>query len=264
MLDASEKVKGQLKSETKVASLLSATGLNQAQLADEIGVAPSLISLVAKGEREPSVELLVQLGKVAMQRGLKTEALWFWKRAGIDSAVLDAALDLRMREKTADASEFTFIEALDPEDKETIPFPSRVLKTTSLARFLRVEAPGEPFKIGHQDFGGEVRKYKAGDILIVDTRQTDLREIEDGAIVALRMKSGNKTCDCFGEVRRSIFGEDVRYYFLHIAADVDKNVGISRAKYKKDKGTPVKLFGDGSYVLGRVIGWFSQGGTETA
>lgn len=256
-------MKGQSKSESRswIASLLEEAGIDQAQLANELGVAPSLVSLVTKGEREPSTKLFLLLGKYALERNLKNHAEWFLKRAGISGSLLDILADERIRRRPESAAEFMPIAALDPKDKSTIPFPARFLNAPASTRFLRVPpTSSERFKIGEQEFGGgrPVNQYEPADILLIDPLQTDLREIDDGKVVAFRAQKGNNSELCVGTLSKDILGSAVRYYWLNIAPHAVIRIGLSAATRPSDKGAPLTLISPESAVLGRVLVWISH------
>jgi SOS-response transcriptional repressor LexA len=61
--------------------------LSQAALADRVGVSPATVSRWLQGRQEPTAECYVALGNLARP----PEGVYFWERAGMDSASLSDA-----------------------------------------------------------------------------------------------------------------------------------------------------------------------------
>ena len=73
----------------RIRQLLAELKLSQAGLAGRIGVSPATVSRWLKGRQEPTAECYIALGNLARP----PEGVYFWERAGMDSAALpDAGL----------------------------------------------------------------------------------------------------------------------------------------------------------------------------
>ena len=48
----------------RIAALRRQAGMSQARLAEQLGVSPSAVGMYEQGRREPSADVLVQLGKI--------------------------------------------------------------------------------------------------------------------------------------------------------------------------------------------------------
>ena len=251
-------MKGRSKGEyrDKVQALLDQIMVNQAVLAEMMGVAPSLISLVLKGEREPSIELLVRLGIVAIKHDLESQARWFLQEAGIDATALDRFIDMRVAAKAAPAFDFVHIPSIDPKNKGTIPFPSSRLDNPASTRFIRLGSSGKPFNIGDIVYNPPLWPT-ALDTLLIDPGQKDLREITHGDFVAVRIKSrdGRSYHDYAGPLIKFYSGDHTRFTLSVI--DDKIYIGIAVSQSRSQLG-PITMPGLDSEVLGRVIAWISN------
>lgn len=73
----------------RIRRLLSDLKLSQSGLAGRVGVSPATVSRWVQGRQEPTAEFYVNLGNLARP----PHGVYFWERAGIDSAALsDASL----------------------------------------------------------------------------------------------------------------------------------------------------------------------------
>ena len=71
----------------RIRKLLADLKLSQAGLAGRVGVSPATVSRWLKGRQEPTAECYVALGNLARP----PEGVYFWERAGMDSAALSDA-----------------------------------------------------------------------------------------------------------------------------------------------------------------------------
>jgi len=67
--------------------LATELGLTQAGLAERLGVSPATVSRWIQGKYEPTAEGYVALGNLAQ----RTEGMYFWERAGIDTSAFPEA-----------------------------------------------------------------------------------------------------------------------------------------------------------------------------
>jgi transcriptional regulator with XRE-family HTH domain len=71
----------------RIRRLLSDLKLSQSGLAERVGVSPATVSRWVQGRQEPTAEFYVNLGNLARP----PHGVYFWGRAGIDSAALSDA-----------------------------------------------------------------------------------------------------------------------------------------------------------------------------
>jgi transcriptional regulator with XRE-family HTH domain len=71
----------------RIRRLLAELKLSQAGLAERLGVSPPTVSRWIKGWHEPTAESYIALGNLAQP----PDGIYFWERAGLDSALLDAS-----------------------------------------------------------------------------------------------------------------------------------------------------------------------------
>jgi transcriptional regulator with XRE-family HTH domain len=242
----------------RIKALRESANMNQAQFAAALGVTHPLVSQCEGGKKIPSTDLLVRLGSVAAEWKRYDEAKWFWEKAGMSTRALDNLMDVRVRDRAASAGEFIEISALDPAIKETVPFAARLLDNPASTRFLRLRTTRKVFKIGETDFGPSTAPFSAGDTLFVDPGNTDLRTIEQGALIAIRIKSrdGINYHDYAGTLKR-VFVGDGNHYWLGMK-DNNIFIGYSQTRMPSEIGGPVILAGLDSAVLGCLVAWIRQ------
>jgi DNA-binding XRE family transcriptional regulator len=246
----------------RIKRLRAKRGLNQADFAALIEVDQSLISAWERGTAMPSGRNYFRLGSMAQDY---EEMKWFWHRAGLDLNALDRFMDSRMRERgvLASASEFVDVPSFDPAEAGSVSFPSRFLDNRSSTRFLRLRTSRRSFNIGDNKYGPSQQPFPAGDLILIDPAQTDLRVIELGALIAVRIKSpdGANYHDYVGALIKRDYGDHVQYWLDSLASAGDfRFIGIS--KQLQDRG-PVKLVGLDSTVLGRVVAWIGRAKEES-
>lgn len=71
----------------RILRLASELGLTQAGLAERLGVSPATVSRWIQGRYEPTAEGYVALGNLAQ----KSEGMYFWERAGVDTTAFPEA-----------------------------------------------------------------------------------------------------------------------------------------------------------------------------
>lgn len=71
----------------RILRLVSDLGLTQAGLAERLGVSPATVSRWIQGKYEPTAEGYVALGNLAQ----RSEGMYFWERAGIDTSAFPEA-----------------------------------------------------------------------------------------------------------------------------------------------------------------------------
>jgi transcriptional regulator with XRE-family HTH domain len=71
----------------RILRLATELGVTQAGLAERLGVSPATVSRWIQGKYEPTAEGYVALGNLAQ----RTEGMYFWERAGIDTSAFPEA-----------------------------------------------------------------------------------------------------------------------------------------------------------------------------
>jgi transcriptional regulator with XRE-family HTH domain len=90
----------------RILRLATELGLTQAGLAERLGVSPATVSRWIQGKYEPTAEGYVALGNLAQ----RTEGMYFWERAGIDtSAFPDASFRRAQSSMRITLDDFTLI-----------------------------------------------------------------------------------------------------------------------------------------------------------
>jgi len=84
----------------RVRALRDSMGMNQIELAAALPVARSRVSEWETGKRSPSPEHLYRLGSLASN---PDDAIWFWKKAGLDEQAILAAGKKILKDRTEDA-----------------------------------------------------------------------------------------------------------------------------------------------------------------
>lgn len=252
-------MKGHSKGEYQaaVAAIVEAVG-GQAKVAEKIDVAPSLVSLVAKGHRKPSTDLLLRLGNVAAEKELYEYAVWFWQKAGVRvQSVVPAALKLL---KDLDApiaqGEFTSVPPCT-----LIDHPARH------GRRLRVESallPENSLSCSYLAISDDslLPMFKRGDLVIVDEWQRDLWKMgsEHAALVHVGAlaREGER-----GIKRVRVKGLRVgwlREIAGGMALDAPNPEGGINREIVAVAGADNPEFS----VIGRVIGWIDMRGKTLA
>jgi transcriptional regulator with XRE-family HTH domain len=241
----------------KIKALREAAGMNQAQLAAALGVTHPLVSQSESGKKIPSTDLLVRLGSVAADLRRYEDAKWFWEQAGMNTTALDNLVDIRVQERAASPGEFIEVAALDPNEKRTIPFPSRFLSNPASTRYMRVRAiKGEDaVTVGWQIVRPGLYGYPfgPGDVLLVDPTQRELHKLERGSFVAVSVRG----VDVAGALEVRPVGSEVFHFSLIAPGHSDLYIGAANAAIAKQIQA-VNLI-SGCSVLGRIIAWISKG-----
>ena len=98
----------------RIRKLLLELKLNQATLADRVGVSPATVSRWIQGRIEPTAEAYVALGNLAA----RPDGVYFWERAGIDSSALpDAAFGRALSSLRLNLADFTLISGRRASDQ---------------------------------------------------------------------------------------------------------------------------------------------------
>src|ERR1700750_1598741 len=71
----------------RIQRLLRDLRLTQASLAEQLGVSPATVSRWIQGRNEPTAQTYIALGNLAQ----RPDGMYFWERAGMDSAGLPDA-----------------------------------------------------------------------------------------------------------------------------------------------------------------------------
>ena len=227
-------------------------GLNQTEFASLVGVKQSVISTWEQGTASPSGQNYFKLGSIAQ---LEADREWLWQRAGIDLNALDNFIDARIAAKKADAPDLIDVLPLDLRLRERIQFPRRFLQPKPLSvRYIRVQEPeeSEALRIGWQVIqkGSFGYPFEAGDILLIEPTQNDLRKLKSGSFMAVSIKG----IDVIGSLEINPAG--VREHHVYVSAPGKPRIylGSTAGSIHLSKCAPVKLI-DGCSISGRVIAW---------
>jgi phage repressor protein C with HTH and peptisase S24 domain len=202
----------------QITSLRERMGMNQAELARRIECSAMTISRWERGLLQPSAEHFIQLGNL----GDKTEAWFFWEMAGIQPAKMAEALSASLRSKReveVQDTKKTRASAVLP--KESIPGVVRVpilkagigshgvagdrrssLRTIPTSEALAAPAgwcPNPAYTSLLRVKGRSMEPLiRNGDILAIDSFQTDRRELHGNIVVAVHEEKGM----CVSRLRR--------------------------------------------------------------
>lgn len=226
---------------SKIRALREVTGMNQVSFANDLGVARSLLA-ACEGDsrkpstREPSTDLLVRLGNVAAKALRYDDANWFWEKAGLNRDSLDSLLSERLRQKSAPISEFIFIASIDPDDSETIPFPSHLLTDAPSTRFMRLPDSMPPFG--------------RSDLVLVLTKAPSVLELEDGDLLLVGI---SKTpWKLFGSEIGTLTREQVSTDGPRVHFSIEKFHGGGMLVAMSEKPGHLQVL---TPVLGKVVSW---------
>jgi len=233
---------------------LKRKGLTQESFAKVLGVKQSAVSAWEQGVPPPSEQNYVRLGNAALSY---EDILWFWRRAGLDvkvfERVADEALKSRSVPESLPSASLLRIKSLLEVGGEDLPFPASLIPNPLSTRFVRLP---EPFASG--EFPHD---FKQGDILLVDTSETDLREIDGGALVAMDFQQGKRPLDAdesryalsvgFLEKQDASVGDVSTLHFM-----LRRPIGVDFIGSSVDS-RPIEPVRE-RLVLGRVIAWVAK------
>ncbi len=235
---------------------LKRKGLTQETFAKLLGVKQSAVSAWEQGTPPPKEGNYVRLGNAALSY---EDILWFWQRGGVDVKVFERAADkaLKTRSLPVESLPVTSLlhvkSLLEVGGEEDLPFPASLIPNPLSTRFVRVP---EPF--ASNEFPPN---FKQGDILLIDTSETDLRKIGGGALVAMDFQQGKKPLDAdesryalsvgLLEKQDATIGEVSTQHFM-----LRRPVGVAFIGSSVDS-RPVEPIRE-HLVLGRVIAWIAN------
>jgi hypothetical protein len=157
--------------------------MNQDEFSKRIGIARSLVSACEGKGREPSTYMYVRLGNFAVSLKLYSLAAWFWKQAGVEAeSMLSLAAQDRDQMAVPPRSGQTArvrpsksgLQADRPAKSPTyLALPAQTVPNAPSTSYLRVEDDAM------------LPMFKRGDILVIDSSETDLWKLQ-GSWVAIR------------------------------------------------------------------------------
>jgi transcriptional regulator with XRE-family HTH domain len=169
----------------KLKALRAATGMNQGQFAQGIGVVQSLVSACELGKKTPSTDLLVRLGNAAAQYELYVDASWFWEQAGVNvEGTIKAAKyqmqqsEQRLKKLLQESPGVVRVPILrgpwhvaepllapEAQIEEWLPLPSRMIPNPTATSGIRF-----------RDHFSEAI-FGESDLVLVDSSQADLKHL---------------------------------------------------------------------------------------
>jgi len=162
----------------KIKRLRSA--LSQGEFAQAIGVPRSKVSECERG-KPPSVQMLVLLGNEAARQGLYNEAIWFWKRAKLDTEamLMSASRLLAKRSASTGIAQVPLMPNIAGQEKAQI---ARVLQLDRSV--VPHEEETNYLRVTDESF--VPRTFHAQDIIVIDSFETDPWKLEGSLIAAYR------------------------------------------------------------------------------
>lgn len=215
--------------------------LTQAQFAKLVKVKQNVISRWESGTAEPTGQGYVRLGNISHDYRDKK---WFWEQAGMDLGALDNFIDMRMAgEKSAPASAFIEIDSLDEAAKDKVPFASTFLHSPASTRVLRLQHSEPPFG--------------RGDFLLIDTRSTNVLELQEGDLLAVNHGAGPFSVS-IGTLRKHLSGVPARGQGVHFT--IDQHHGSAQLIAAGKQGAAsLEMY---IQVLGKVVAWIAATGDD--
>lgn len=188
---------------TQITALREQLTINQAELARRMECSAMTISRWERGLLQPSAEHFIQLGNL----GDKSEAWFFWEKAGIQPAKMARALGGRSRKKPTDGPGLELIRSgpvasLDHKLPQVIGVPllkgvvgahgadgdHRSLRTMPLAEMVGVPASWSPnpaytslLRVKGHSMEPLIRQ---GDLIAVDSYQTERAKLYGKIVIA--------------------------------------------------------------------------------
>src|SRR6266700_458416 len=162
----------------KIKRLRSA--LSQGEFAQTIGVPRSKVSECERG-KPPSVQMFVLLGNEAARQGLYNEAIWFWKRAKLDTEAMlvSASRLLAKRSASTGIVQVPLMPNIAGQEKA---------ETAAILQLDRSVVPHEEETsyLRVPDWSFVPRTLRAQDIIMIDSFETDPWKLEGSLIAAYR------------------------------------------------------------------------------
>jgi transcriptional regulator with XRE-family HTH domain len=268
-----------------IAKLRATLGLNKEAFARELHVSSVAVMYWEKG-RSPSADTYIKLAKLAEEKE-PALAAWFWEQAGLDKSALRAIVPVIAqsikkylgqigRGETVPVPPMqrvlTGMEGAD--SLPSLPFPASLIPRPLTTEYALVSDPVmQPL-------------FELGDVLLIDTSETDLRKLEGRCVALFRPPEyGAEQRARTEQTPESIAGtEDGLFDTLHVgvfAAWLRVSPILSAGGAKRDErlvqigfdvlnrngvvtwlgiaafeGSDRELARNKSYiVLGRVLGW---------
>jgi len=239
----------------------------QAELAKVLEVDQSLISAWEGGKDKPSPQMWLKLGNLAARKGLSTDALWCFEKAGAERDALPLVTREILRERVAsgEQEEIRFIKPTSKIDQDAatsppvqLQFPASMIPNPQETRYVRVSdrflAP----------------LFEPGDTLVIDESETDISKLE-GACVAIydpgnpievdvTVAGGNKgvrQTASYSYGHKGVFAA----WLLRDEKEEEKGeLTVSTPSrlgtlFRDHLGITGNLLEEGAIILGRVLAW---------
>ncbi len=164
----------------RIKALRECFGGNQGALAAKLGAKGyTTISAWESGQNIPSSEMYVQLGNLAAELKLYPQAIWFWQEAGVNKARMFSTVHTILREQRAPARAGEIVRVspmpeIDPSATGNMPFPHWMIPNHAETFYVRIA----------DDFMRP--EYRQGDVLAIDTSETDLWKLENFRVALYR------------------------------------------------------------------------------
>jgi transcriptional regulator with XRE-family HTH domain len=237
----------------RVKELRRQMGVNQAEFGGFFGVDQSIVSKWEKGSELPGSKQLIRLGNFARERSDKE---LFWESAALDLDAFDQLADWRAKVRRTlgnIANDNIYVPLLETTSGG-VPFPAGLIPASARlsVRSHRLRSSGKSFSIGNLVYD-QPDWPTAGDVLLLDTNTTDLRNIPDHEFIAVRIQAANGKSfhDYAGTLLKVREAEHTQYRLWKQSDSI--YLGLSL-----DGHGPIKLPGLDSRVLGSVLAWVKR------
>ncbi len=183
---------------------------------------------------EPSAETYVRLANWSTGAEWKYME-WFLSRAGLDLRTLEQVADMLPKGRALPSDENIAIYSLQ-EPREVLSFPRALIANEASTRFVRLR---ESFR----------KRLRQGDMLLIDTLETDPRDLGEDCFVAVNSGKDNDPEFGFLSEQNASVGEiPVSHFMLKRLDGGDLFLGSSTGS------RPPDLIRE-NIVLGRVVAW---------
>jgi transcriptional regulator with XRE-family HTH domain len=153
----------------RVKALRAMLGKTQGEFAKKVGVAQGVVSAWERSEYEPSPESYVKLAQLARY----PESLWFLERAGLSMETMVNIANRVLEERISKAvpDEIIHVPSITASEPSLI-LPTKFVGSSLALKYLKIEP----------DLAGPI--LMAGDIVVIDTSNTDLQSLFGKVVLA--------------------------------------------------------------------------------
>jgi transcriptional regulator with XRE-family HTH domain len=229
----------------KIAAFRKAKNWTAQALAEKLGLSgPNIVYAWEGGSYEPSAQNYISMANLASPDWRYIE--WFLRRAGVEDKTLKQAADMLMhssqvtqvlrlgdalREELSDMLNVA-IEPLDHTEGQKLMLPTWALPNPASTRYVHIDGKG--------------------DLIFIDTIQTDVRELAEGSLVAI--DSGIANSPLIGVLRKQSAGHNIEHYMLRPIDNATGDVFIGSSVSARPPELTRKHL-----ILGRVMVWIQTG-----